>query len=372
MAARGVDAMPRPVDADGAAEDASPSTSRSSKPSAGRVESIARLIDAAERLGGMRRVGALRVHEQFAVGGMASIHLGWLIESKRVVAVKRLHRHLLQDETFTKMLLDEARLAMQIDHPNVVSMLGVTSDADELLLAMDYVSGASVAEILTALRPRGIAPCHAGAILVGALRGLHAAHEARASNGVPLGIVHRDVTPQNVLLGQDGIPRVVDFGVAKAGERLQSTLHAVVKGKLPYVSPERLTGGEVDVRSDVYSAAVVLWEILTGRPLFHGTTVGATVRRILIDSIPPPSTVAPNVPSALDAVVLRGLARDPNARYTSALEMALAIERAIPIATAEELGEQLLTLNVTAMTERGRQAASVRQREASATRGDAP
>lgn len=353
------------------------SLSQCAKPSpqspAATSQVIGRLVDAAERLGGLRHLGSLRIHERFAVGGMASLHLGWAVGLGRIVAVKRLHQHLLVDETFTKMLLDEARLAMHIAHPNVIAMLGVVRHESELLLAMDYVPGATLAEILAAVQPSGLEPSLATAILFATLQGLHAAHEARGTNGERLGVVHRDVTPQNVLLGQDGITRVLDFGIAKAEARLQSTLHPIVKGKLPYLSPEQLTNGRVDHRSDIYSAAVVLWEALTGRPLFHEATVKGTLRKILFDPIAAPSRVVPTIPTALDAIVSRGLARDPGARYQSARDMALDLERALPMASAQTLAERLSALNMTVVAARGRQVDAVRRREggasASRTRG---
>jgi eukaryotic-like serine/threonine-protein kinase len=326
---------------------------------------IAHLLEAATKLGARRHVGGLRVHERFAVGGMASLHFGWAVAGERLVAVTRVHGHLLGDETFTRMLLDEARLAMHVQHPNVVSMLGFVTRPDELLLVMEYVPGAALAEILKTSRPLGvgIVPPIATAIVAATLRGLHAAHEARGSSGNHLGIVHRDVSPQNILVGTDGFARVVDFGIAKAEDRLQSTLGSVLRGKLPYVSPEQLTEHRVDARSDVYSASVVLWEALTGKSLFASSTIEGALRKKLSEVIAPPSVHAPGVSPALDAIVLRGLQRDPAMRYQSAREMALALEQ-LPLSSPDVIATALGFLQIPAMVERRDLARAVVEREA--------
>ena len=326
---------------------------------------IAHLLDAATKLGARRHVGGLRVHERFAVGGMASLHFGWAVAAERLVAVKRVHGYLLSDETFTRMLLDEARLAMHIEHPNVVPTLGLVRRPDELLVVMEYIPGASLAEIISATRTvgMGIAPPLAAKIVASTLHGLHAAHEACGPDGAPLGIVHRDVSPQNILIGEDGVARIVDFGIAKAEVRLQTTLGSVLRGKLSYVSPEQLTEHRVDARSDVYAAAVVLWEALTGKPLFHAPTVHGALRKKLSEPIAAPSSLAPRVSPELDAIVLRGLARDPAARYASAREMAHELEEHARFASEEAVATALSALSIPKMLERGDLASAVIARE---------
>src|SRR5262249_20963058 len=157
----------------------------------------------------------------------------------------------------------------------------------------------------------------------------HAAHEATSEDGSPLGIVHRDVSPQNLLVGADGIARVLDFGVAKAASRLQSTGDGQVKGKLRYMAPEQLKSRPIDRRTDVFAASAVLWACLTLRRLFDGADPGAIVTKILMHEVPAPSRIVSGVPEALDTIALRGLSADPRGRFATARDMAVALERAI-------------------------------------------
>src|SRR6185369_14610263 len=208
-------------------------------------------------------------------GGMATVHLVRLLGPvgfSRTVAIKRLHAQFASDPEFVSMFLDEARLAARIRHPNVVPTLDVVTTGGELFLVMEYVPGESAARLARALRERQqTIPLRVlSGIITGVLHGLHAAHEAKDEQGAPLSIVHRDVSPQNVLVGTDGVARVLDFGVAKAAGRIHQTREGSVKGKLPYMPPEQMRGGEISRKTDVYAAAVVLWECLTGEWLFDG------------------------------------------------------------------------------------------------------
>lgn len=291
-----------------------------------------------------RIVGRYALFEEIASGGMATIHIGRLVGEagfSRTVAVKRLHPHFSKDPEFRAMFVDEARVASRIRHPNVVATLDVVNDGDDLLLVMEYVSGESLARLLkTATSRRQRVPAKvAAAIGVQVLHGLHAAHEATDDAGQGLGIVHRDVSPQNVLVGGDGVARVIDFGVAKAVGRMQTTREGVLKGKLPYMPPEQLGGKEMDRRCDVYAASVVLWEMLTGTRLFASGDDGATYGRIMRGASVAPSQAAQGVTADLDAIVMRGLAVEPDARFQTAREMAKAIEGATATATAIEVGE---------------------------------
>jgi eukaryotic-like serine/threonine-protein kinase len=171
------------------------------------------------------------------------------------------------------------------------------------------------------------------------LHGLHAAHEAKSERGAPLGIVHRDVSPQNVLVGLDGVPRVLDFGIAKAVTRIASTRNGQLKGKLAYMSPEQLRGASADRRTDVFAAGIVLWEALTGRRLFEGADQGELIGRVLNLEIVPPSTLVDGLPLALDTVVLKALERERDNRYRDARQFAIALEKAIVSATPREVGE---------------------------------
>jgi eukaryotic-like serine/threonine-protein kinase len=170
---------------------------------------------------------------------MATVHFGRLVGAvgfSRIVAIKRLHPHLAKDKEFTSMFLDEARLAARVRHPNVVPLLDVAAMGEEVLLVMEYVPGVPLASLLRAVSAKGelVAPDVAAAVVCGVLHGLHAAHEATDEAGAPLHIVHRDVSPQNILVGVDGVPRVLDFGVAKAEGRMHTTRDGTLKGKLAW------------------------------------------------------------------------------------------------------------------------------------------
>jgi serine/threonine-protein kinase len=274
---------------------------------------------------------------------MATVHLGRLLGPvgfSRTVAIKRSHPEMAADPEFVSMFLDEARLAARIRHPNVVSTLDVVALEGELFLVMDFVQGESLSRLMRAARTSGqkIAPPIACTIMAGALHGLHAAHEARNERGEPLSIVHRDVSPQNILVGVDGIARVLDFGVAKAVGRVATTREGQIKGKISYLAPEQLAGG-ISRQSDVYAASVVLWEALTSERLFSADNPGELLDQIRTRRVPPPSELAPGIPPALDAIVLRGLARDPPDRFATAREMAVELERNGGQVSAVEIGE---------------------------------
>ncbi len=290
-----------------------------------------------------RVVGRYVVHGEIASGGMGAVHFGRLVGSAgfhRVVAIKRLHPQHARDPEVVASFVDEARLASRIRHPNVAATLDVVQEASELLVVMEYVHGESLARLGQAARRLGeaIPPRVAAAIACGALHGLEAAHRATSETGAPLGLVHRDVSPENILVGVDGVPRVVDFGVALAEGRSQVTREGRLKGKLAYMAPELFDGERATARSDVYSAGVVLWEALTGTRLFTGDNEGAILRRILRGDVAPPSAVAEGLSLRADAIVLRALARAPADRHASALDLARAIEDGLPLATPAEVG----------------------------------
>ena len=300
----------------------------------------------------VRIVGRYALYGVLASGGMATVHFGRLIGPvgfSRTVAIKRLHPQFAADPEFVAMFLDEARLAARIRHPNVVPTLDVVATSGELFLVMEYVPGESMARLVRAARARGVImpPNITVAVMVGVLQGLHAAHEARNERGAPLGIVHRDVSPQNVLVGADGQARVLDFGVAKAAGRVQTTREGQLKGKLAYMAPEQLRGESCSRQTDIYAAAVVLWEALTGERLFRADNEGAVVAQVLAGTVVLPSSVTttatdPQTRQAverLDAIVMRGLAREPAARFETARSMALALERALAPATASQVSE---------------------------------
>lgn len=314
---------------------------------------------------GGRVLGRYALFDEIAAGGMATVHLGRMLGPvgfSKTVAIKRLHPHLSRDPEFVSMFLDEARLAARIQHPNVVATLDVFAAEGEVFLVLDYVQGESLSHLLKATRIKGtrVSPRIVSSILVNALHGLHSAHEAQDEHGRQLGIVHRDVSPQNLLVGIDGVARVLDFGVAKAAGRLQSTRDGQLKGKLAYMAPEQIRGDEVDRRTDIYAAAVVLWEGLVGRRLAHGTNEGQVLASVLAGGFPAPSRAAPGVTAGADDIVLRGFALDRNQRFATAREMAIALERALGVASPFEVAEWVQSVGAETLAIR---AARVREME---------
>jgi serine/threonine-protein kinase len=290
------------------------------------------------------KLGRYELHGAIARGGMATVYVARMSGAAgfaRTVAIKRLHPHLAADPAFSAMFVDEARLAARIRHPNVIDTLDVVADSGELFLVMDFVLGETLARLIRQTEKRGIvlpAPV-VSSIVVGALEGLHAAHEATSERGEPLGIVHRDISPQNILVARDGVARVLDFGVAKAAGRIQETEGGEIKGKLAYMSPEQLTRKPIDRRCDIFAMGVVLWEALTSRRLFGGEDAASTLYAVMHEPITPPSTVVPGIPPAVDAVVLKALERDVDKRWATAQEMALALEAAVPPAPTRHAGK---------------------------------
>ncbi len=302
--------------------------------------------------------GRYTIYGKIASGGMASVHFGRLQGGagfSRTVAIKRLHPHLAEDPEFMATMIDEARLAARIHHPNVVPTLDVVAADGELLVVMEYVRGESLARLAKVELERGgrVPLPIASAIAIGALHGLHAAHEATNDRGVPLGIVHRDVSPQNILVGVDGLARVIDFGVAKAAGRLQTTQDGTVKGKLAYMAPEQLAGHDVNRRADVYSMGVVLWELITGHRLFQATVDAALVAKVLAGAPGPPSSVVRDLPAGIDAIVMKALALDPAKRFATALEVAQALMPVIPPAFPTDVGAWCEEAARTSISQRG-------------------
>jgi serine/threonine-protein kinase len=325
-----------------------------------------------------RPVGRYTIHEEIASGGMATVHLGRLNGAAgfaRTVAIKRMHSELAKDPEFVSMFVDEARLAARIYHPNVVATLDVVALAGELLVVMEYVHGESLAVLArTAKTGDGKIPLRiAMRISAELLAGLHAAHEAKNEAGEPLGIVHRDVSPQNVLVGADGTTRIIDFGVAKAAGRLQTTRDGQIKGKISYMSREQLLGEKVDRRSDVYSASAVIWEMLAGTRLFQGQNQGHTMQRVLAGDFKPPSQHTKDLPPAIDAAIMKGLSSRPEDRFDTALEMALALDAASPHASTHEVAEWIKQLVGDGLRARSQKVSKVESSPADAgTEIDAP
>ena len=279
---------------------------------------------------------------QLATGGMATVYVARQVGAagfERLVVVKRVHPHLLTNREFYDMFRDEARVAAMLHHPNVVPVTDVVEAEGELFLVMEYVESAALSTLMKAANDlqQRLQPAVVVRILVDTLSGLHAAHEAIDMRGNKLEIVHRDISPQNLIVGTDGSSRLIDFGVAKARHRLTETKSGSLKGKYSYMSPEQARAQPLDRRADLFAAGIVLWEALVGQRLFRGENEFDTIRRIAEAPVPAPSSIAPNIPQSLDVVVLKSLARDREQRFQSAPEFVEALEGAFFPAPARDV-----------------------------------
>ena len=296
---------------------------------------------------GRQRVERYELLGEIASGGMATVYLARLTGMggfQRFVAMKRLHPHLASEKEFVEMFLDEARIAARIHHPNVVPILEVGASQVGYFLVMEYIEGDTLARLLAraASTSKRLPVSIALRIAIDMLSGLHAAHELHDDQNQPVNLVHRDVSPQNVLVGQDGIARITDFGVARAASRLNATRAGQLKGKIAYMAPEQAAGAEqLDRRADVFSAGVVIWESLAQKRLFKAENEAATLSRVIAEPVPPLAQVAPLVSAEVDAVVMRALDRDPDKRFASCAAFADALEAAAAVndkvATPREL-----------------------------------
>ncbi len=307
----------------------------------------------------MRNLGRYQIYDELASGGMGTIHLGRISGAAgfaRIVAVKRLHEHRAKDPKFLSMLVDEARLAARIRHSNVAATLDVVALSGELFVVMEYIHGASLSHLMqqASLEGVGFPQPIASAIVRDLLRGLHAAHTAKSETGTMLGLVHRDVSPQNVLVGVDGIARVVDFGVAKAAQRLQSTGEGELKGKLGYMAPEQAREEQVDSRADLFAAGIVLWELLSGRRLFTAKQTALRLSQLLAFESRTLDATASQIglTQALMEVVHRALATEPEARFSSGEEFAQALTGACSPAPSEVVGDFVRTTAATLLADR--------------------
>ncbi|NOY92422.1 MAG: protein kinase [Deltaproteobacteria bacterium] len=293
-----------------------------------------------------KRLGRYEVLTQIASGGMAGVYAGRAVGVagfERLVAIKVLHPHLAYEEEFISMFLDEARLAARIRHPNVVATLDISdSDGDGYFIVMEYIEGDHFGGLLSKAARGGerLPTPVVVRVVVDALAGLSAAHNLLDETGAPLELVHRDVSPHNVMVGKDGISRLTDFGVAKAQVRLSSTRAGQFKGKLSYMAPEQASTGMADQRSDLFSMGIILWEGLTGRRLFRAENNAATLNKILREPIPMPSELYPEL-APFDEVLGKALCRDPKERHQTADEMLEALE-----AVAQKMGGVASTRSV--------------------------
>jgi eukaryotic-like serine/threonine-protein kinase len=280
----------------------------------------------------VKRLGRYQIIGRLATGGMAEVYLalsGDLPGFRTLVVVKRILPHLASNAQFIRMFLDEARLAALLDHPNIVRIVEVGHDGEDYFLVMELVQGKPLSAVLrkAAREHKPPSPALTAYLISQAASGLSYAHTLTDGEGRPLGVVHRDVSPQNVLISFEGAVKMIDFGVARAFGRVAHTSPGGLKGKIDYMSPEQASAEEVDHRADVFALGVVLWEALTGRRLFRRETELATMRAIVDDPIPHPSEIAPTIPIELDQIVMRALRKRKDARYATANEMAVALEK---------------------------------------------
>lgn len=305
--------------------------------------------------------GRYALGDPIASGGMATVHLGRVSADGgfgRIVAIKRLQDDLVGSPEHESVLREEARLASRIGHPNVVATLDIVREGSEMFLVMEHVVGQSLAQLVFGSNGGKVEAKMAAGVICGVLEGLNAAHLARGGDGKWLSIVHRDVSPENVIVGVDGLARLLDFGIAQGKGRDPVTRAGQLKGKFGYMPPEVLMGEEATQRGDLYAAAVVFWEMLTGERLFEAGPDGRQVDiipQVVEGKIDPPSTRTDGIVAQLDAAVMKGLSREPHARYESAREFAMAIEDCLAVASSRRIGEWVLQRAAKPLAERATQ-----------------
>jgi serine/threonine-protein kinase len=311
--------------------ESSPPPERKGGPPDVQTANTANSANSATFAGGTYFLGRYRVVDEIGIGGMASVHLARMDGPggfQKWIAIKRIHPHLVEDETFVHMFLDEARVAARISHPNVATVFELGKHETTYWIAMEYLHGEPLREIMRRTLDLGtpVPPEIACRIIADAAEGLHAAHELLGNNGEKLGLVHRDVTPHNLFVTYDGNTKVVDFGIAKFSSRMASTRAGTLKGKLAYMSPEQVSGQPIDRRTDVFALGVVLWELTTGQRLFRMENDLDTLAKVQECAIPFPSTVVRGYPSDVEAVTMTALAKNPAERYRTARELSRALQ----------------------------------------------
>lgn len=284
-----------------------------------------------------------RVVEKLESGGMAEVFRAeseGLQGFRKQVAIKRVLPHLSSKKKFISMFLDEARLSAQLSHSNCVQVFDIGVGDNAFFIVMEFVDGANLKSISESIRKTGkdFPVEHAVYICLELCKGLSYAHELTDPQGVPLHIVHRDMSPPNVLITKHGEVKIVDFGLAKANTQLEKSEPGIIKGKFSYLSPEAAMGQEVDLRTDIFAVGIILWELLSGQRLFLGDTDFQTVKRVQAAQVPSIAQINKKVPQELEKIMARALARDPQVRYGTARELGLDLSKflfrfGVPVST---------------------------------------
>jgi serine/threonine protein kinase len=279
-----------------------------------------------------RPFGHYFILEKIAQGGMAEIFKGLTYDFsglKKFIVIKRILPHIAVNKEFIHMLIDEAKIAVCLNHGNIAQTFDLGKVAEDYFIVMEFVEGRTISQLFKkSVALKESLPIPMACFIVSEIcQGLDYIHRRQDEYGDPLGIVHCDISPQNVIIGPAGTVKIVDFGVAKAVSKLSDKERGILKGKFAYMSPEQTEGVFVDARSDLFSAGVVLWEVLTGRRLFKKKTNGETIEAVNSMAVYPPSAYRNEIPSELDEIVMKALARDPNQRYPSAHDLSLALTK---------------------------------------------
>ncbi|RYG64795.1 serine/threonine protein kinase, partial [bacterium] len=278
------------------------------------------------------RFGKYTLIRKLATGGMAELFLAIqrsVAGFEKLIVIKRILPSMTQDQAFIDMLLHEARVAATLSHPNIVQIFDVGHVDGAYFIAMEHVHGEDLRSIVRQMKKKGVNEFpleHAIAILIGLSAGLAYAHDKRDLDNTKLNIVHRDVSPQNLVVAFTGDVKVVDFGIAKSDAKVGDTKSGKLKGKVPYMSPEQARGEPIDHRSDIFAAGVMLFELTTGKRLFKGPSEYETLKLICERDYPLPSNVRPGYPPELEAIVMRALEKDRDKRFQTAREMQAALE----------------------------------------------
>jgi serine/threonine-protein kinase len=277
------------------------------------------------------RFGKYTLLNRIAVGGMAEIFLArqeGLEGFEKTICIKRIRPHLSSQANFVRMFLNEAKLAAQLNHPNIVQIYDLGRINDSYFIAMEYIGGRDMSRIVPKAERAGIPfpMIYALRIASSVCEGLYYAHTKQDAFGNSLSVVHRDVTPENVLVSWDGTVKIVDFGIAKANTQIEQTRAGEIKGKLSYMSPEQAMGKQLDARSDLFSLGAVVYEWITGYKLFTGENEMAILKSIIDGKIYPPSYFKDDVPEAVEKILMRALEKDREKRYQSAWEMQFDID----------------------------------------------